>query len=36
MADMTWPDFVAMVEDTAVRTHLIEYRAPRATAAPAT
>lgn len=28
MADMTWPDFVAMVEDTAVRTHLVEYRAP--------
>ncbi len=28
MADMTWPDFVAMVEDTAVRTHLIEYRRP--------
>ncbi len=28
MADMTWPDYVAMVEDTAVRTHLIEYRAP--------
>jgi arginine-tRNA-protein transferase len=26
MADMTWPDYVAMVEDTAVRTHLIEYR----------
>jgi len=26
MADMTWPDFVAMVEDTAVRTHIIEYR----------
>jgi arginyl-tRNA--protein-N-Asp/Glu arginylyltransferase len=26
MSDMTWPDFVAMVEDTAVRTHLIEYR----------
>jgi arginine-tRNA-protein transferase len=26
MAEMTWPDFVAMVEDTAVRTHLIEYR----------
>ena len=21
MADMTWPDYVAMVEDTAVRTH---------------
>jgi arginine-tRNA-protein transferase len=28
MADMTWPDYVAMVEDTAVRTHLIEYRLP--------
>lgn len=28
MADMTWPDYVAMVEDTAVRTHVIEYRAP--------
>ncbi len=28
MADMTWLDYVAMVEDTAVRTHLIEYRAP--------
>ena len=26
MADMTWHDYVAMVEDTAVRTHLIEYR----------
>ncbi|MDP3658449.1 arginyltransferase [Phenylobacterium sp.] len=26
MAEMTWPDFVAMVEDTAVRTHLMEYR----------
>jgi arginyl-tRNA--protein-N-Asp/Glu arginylyltransferase len=26
MAEMTWPDYVAMVEDTAVRTHLIEYR----------
>ena len=26
MADMTWPDYVAMVEDTAARTHLIEYR----------
>jgi arginine-tRNA-protein transferase len=26
MADMTWPDYVAMVEDTAVRTHIIEYR----------
>ena len=28
MADMTWPDYVAMVEDTAVRTHVIEYRRP--------
>ena len=26
MADMSWPDYVAMIEDTAVRTHLIEYR----------
>ncbi len=26
MADMTWGDFVAMVEDTTVRTHLVEYR----------
>ncbi len=30
MADMTWLDYVAMVEDTAVRTHLIEYRLPAA------
>ena len=26
MAEMTWPDYVAMVEDTAVRTHIVEYR----------
>lgn len=26
MADMAWADYVAMVEDTAVRTHLVEYR----------
>ena len=26
MADMTWSDFVAMVEDTAVRTSVVEYR----------
>lgn len=26
MTDMGWLDYVAMVEDTAVRTHLIEYR----------
>ena len=34
MADMTWPDYVAMVEDTAVRTHLIEYRAASADGGP--
>ena len=28
MSEMGWLDYVAMVEDTAVRTHLIEYRAP--------
>jgi arginine-tRNA-protein transferase len=28
MADMAWPDYVAMVEDTSVRTHLVEYRTP--------
>jgi arginyl-tRNA--protein-N-Asp/Glu arginylyltransferase len=27
MAEMNWPDYVAMVEDTSVRTHVIEYRA---------
>ena len=26
MADMNWPDYVAMVEDTAVRSHIVEYR----------
>ena len=26
MAEMTWPDYVAMVEDTTVRTHIVEYR----------
>ena len=26
MADMTWLDYVAMVEDTTVRTHILEYR----------
>ena len=26
MADMTWPDYVAMVEDTSVRIYLVEYR----------
>ncbi|MFN4287063.1 MAG: arginyltransferase [Brevundimonas sp.] len=28
MSEMVWPDYVAMVEDTAVRTHLMEYRLP--------
>lgn len=28
MAAMGWLDYVAMIEDTAVRTHLIEYRLP--------
>ncbi|WP_125257225.1 arginyltransferase [Brevundimonas fluminis] len=28
MSDMGWLDYVAMVEDTAVRTHLVEYRLP--------
>ena len=28
MAEMSWSDYVAMVEDTAVRTHLVEYRTP--------
>ncbi len=26
MAEMTWGDYVAMVEDTTVRTHMVEYR----------
>ena len=34
MADMVWPDYVAMVEDTAVRTHLVEYRRPSADRGP--
>ena len=34
MADMTWPDYLAMVEDTPVRTHLIEYRLPSADRGP--
>ncbi len=34
MADMTWPDYVAMVEDTAARTHLIEYRLPSGDGGP--
>ena len=28
MSEMGWGDYVAMVEDTTVRTHLIEYRRP--------
>ncbi|MEW5684311.1 MAG: arginyltransferase [Pseudomonadota bacterium] len=34
MAEMTWPDYVAMVEDTAVRTHIIEYRTRPADGGP--
>ncbi|NBB52753.1 arginyltransferase [Rhizobium sp. CRIBSB] len=36
MADMGWLDYVAMVEDTAVRTHLIEYRMPSVDGGPGT
>ena len=36
MTDMVWPDFVAMIEDTAVRTHLIEYRLPSLDGGPGT
>ena len=31
---MGWLDYVAMVEDTAVRTHLIEYRLPSTDGGP--
>lgn len=34
MSAMTWLDYVAMVEDTAVRTHLIEYRLPSVDGGP--
>ena len=34
MNGMGWADYVAMVEDTAVRTHLIEYRRPSADGGP--
>ncbi|MDZ4114121.1 MAG: arginyltransferase [Brevundimonas sp.] len=34
MSEMGWDDYVAMVEDTAVRTHLIEYRLPAVGAGP--
>ena len=34
MAGMGWLDYVAMVEDTAVRTHLIEYRLPSTDGGP--
>ena len=34
MADMTWCDYVAMVEDSAVRTHLVEYRTTPADRGP--
>ncbi len=34
MAGMGWLDYVAMIEDTAVRTHLIEYRRASSDAGP--
>ncbi|MGQ3040956.1 MAG: arginyltransferase [Brevundimonas sp.] len=34
MSGMSWLDYVAMVEDTAVRTHLIEYRLPSSDGGP--
>lgn len=34
MTDMTWSDYVAMVEDTTVRTHMVEYRQPGVDAGP--
>ncbi len=34
MTDMSWADYVAMVEDTSVRTHLIEYRMPSTDSGP--
>ncbi len=34
MAEMTWPDYVAMIEDTAVRTHMVEYRTHSADGGP--
>lgn len=34
MTDMGWLDYVAMVEDTTVRTHLIEYRLPSSDGGP--
>ncbi len=34
MTGMSWADYVAMVEDTAVRTHLIEYRLPSVDGGP--
>jgi arginine-tRNA-protein transferase len=34
MSDMNWPDYVAMVEDTAVRTHMVEYRLPSTDGGP--
>jgi leucyl-tRNA---protein transferase len=34
MSEMSWLDYVAMVEDTSVRTHVLEYRAPPADGGP--
>lgn len=36
MTDMSWADYVAMIEDTTVRTHLIEYRLPSTDSGPGT
>ena len=34
MAEMTWGDYISMVEDTAVHTHLMEYRLPSSDSGP--
>ncbi len=34
MTEMTWPDYVAMVEDTTARTHMVEYREPSSNGGP--
>ena len=36
MADMTWADYVAMVEDTTVRTQMVEYRTRATDGGPGT
>jgi arginine-tRNA-protein transferase len=34
MTGMSWADYVAMVEDTTARTHIVEYRQPSADSGP--